>query len=135
MTEYSVKRKLTAIRRRLKSRLIWHQKRKRYLFDKLVKRKVYPGLSAKTMFSNKVGWALSYTHTVERACPNRFFINEIVLKIRLTEKYPHCFGLKRTIDVTSGVVYRPVRMGSLGGRRSLIFSDPITDSFSASSAV
>lgn len=102
MTQYpSQLRKIEAhIRRRLRSRLIGQQKRRRYLFDKLVKRKVHRGLAAKTVFSNKGRWALSHTRAVERAYSNRFFINEMGLKIRSTEKHPYWFGPKRWVEVT-----------------------------------
>jgi hypothetical protein len=89
MTQYpSQLQKIEAhIRRRLRSRLIGQQKKKRYLFDKLVKCKVHRGLAAKTVFSNRGRWALSHTPAVERAYPNRFFINEVGLKIRSEEKH------------------------------------------------
>ena len=102
MTQYpSQLQKIEAhIRRRLRSRLIGQQKRRRHLFAKLVKRKVHRRLAAQTVFSNKGRWALSHTLAVERAYPNRFYINEVGLKIRSDEKHPHWFGLKRWIKVT-----------------------------------
>lgn len=47
------------IRRRLRSRLVSQQKRKRHLYRKLVKRGVPRRQSAKTAFSNDKRWALS----------------------------------------------------------------------------
>jgi group II intron reverse transcriptase/maturase len=102
MTQYpSQFRKIEAhIRRRLRSRIIGQQKKKRYLFDKLRKRGINRYRSARTVFSNKGRWALSHTPAVERAYPNRFFIEEMGLKIRSDETHPHWFGPNRWIKVT-----------------------------------
>ena len=91
MTEYpSQLYKIEAhIRRRLRSRLVDQQKKRRYLFKKLISRKVPRRLAAKTVFSNKGRWALSHTVAVERAYSNRWFIKEMGLKVRSTERYPH----------------------------------------------
>jgi group II intron reverse transcriptase/maturase len=77
------------LRRRLRSRLVDHQKKRRYLVDKLVKRGVKRQIAAKTVFSNKGRWALSHTYAVERAYPNRWFIKEMGLKIRSDKGYAH----------------------------------------------
>ena len=88
------------IRRRIRSRLVDQQKRRRYLFAKLVKRNVPRRLAAKAVFSNKGRWALSHTRAVEKAYPNRWFIKEMGLKIRSDEKHPHWLGLDQWIKVT-----------------------------------
>ncbi len=49
------------LRRRLRSRIVGQQKRRRHLFKKLIKRKVSRRLSASTVFSNKGRWVLSHT--------------------------------------------------------------------------
>ncbi len=102
MTQYpSQLSKIEAhIRRRLRSRMIGHHTRRRYLFKKLVKREVPRGMSAKAVFSNMGRWALSHTHAVERAYPNRWFIKELGLKIRSSEDHPHWFNTNRWIKVT-----------------------------------
>ena len=87
------------IRRRLRSRLVDQQKRRRYLFKKLVKRNVPRCLAAKTVFSNMGRWALSHTHAVERAYPNRWFIKEMGLKIRSLEGHPHWFDILQWVKV------------------------------------
>lgn len=94
MTQYpSQLRKIEAhIRRRLRSRLVGQQKKKRHLFKKLIKRGVRRGHAAKTVFSNKGRWALSHTFAVERAYPNCWFIKEMRQKIRSDEKHPHWFS-------------------------------------------
>ncbi len=88
------------IRRRLRSRLVDHHNRRRYLFNKLVKRNVSKRFAAKTVFSNKGRWALSHTNAVERAYPNKWFIEELGQKIRSTEAQPHWFELKKWVKVT-----------------------------------
>ncbi len=87
------------IRRRLRSRLIGHHNRKRYLFKKLVKGGVRKGLAAKTVFSNMGRWALSHTRAVEKAYSNRWF-KERGLKIRSNEGHLHWFKTNRWVKVT-----------------------------------
>ena len=77
------------LRRRLRSRLVDHQKKRRYLLNKLVKRGVNRRTAAKAVFSNKGRWSLSHTYAVERAYPNRWFIVEMGLKIRSDRDYAH----------------------------------------------
>lgn len=102
MTQYpSQLAKIEAhIRRRLRSRLVDQQKKRRYLFEKLIKRKVSRRLAAKTVFSNKKRWELSHTTAVEKAYPNKWFIQEMGLKVRSTEKHPHWFSPHRWVKVT-----------------------------------
>jgi len=102
MTEYpSQLRKIEAhTRRRLRSRLVDQQKRKRYLYKKLVKRKVSCTTAWKAVFSSKGRWALSHTRAVEMAYPNRWFIEEMGLKIRSDEHHHRWFDLNQWIKVT-----------------------------------
>lgn len=102
MTQYpSQLKKIDAhTRRRLRSRLIGQQKKKRNLFKKVIKRKVSKRLAAKTIFSNKGRWALSHSMAIERAYPNRFFIGELKLKIRSNMKLAHWFDVQKWIKVT-----------------------------------
>jgi len=102
MTEYpSQLKKIEAhVRRRLRSRLVDQQKRRRNLFKKLVRRKVSRALAAKTVYSNKGRWALSHTRAVEMAYPNRWFIEEMGLKIRSNEHHHRWFSLNQWIKVT-----------------------------------
>jgi len=88
------------IRRRLRSRIIGEQKRKRHLCRKLVKRGVSKSLAARTVYSNKGRWALSHTPAIERAYPNRWFIEQMGLKIRSGEKHPHWSSSGRQIRTT-----------------------------------
>lgn len=102
MTQYpSQLKKIEAhTRRRLRARLVDHQKRRRYLFKKLVKRKVSKRLAAKTVYSNKGRWALSHTAAVQRAYPNKWFIQHLGQKIRSTENRPHWFPIRKWVKVT-----------------------------------
>jgi RNA-directed DNA polymerase len=102
MTQYPAQlRKIEAhVRRRLRSRLVDQQKRKRNLFKKLVKRNVPRYLVGKALFSNKGRWALSHTRAVEMAYPSRWFIEEMGLKIRSNEQRPHWFSLDQWIKAT-----------------------------------
>lgn len=87
------------IRRRLRSRLVDQQKKRRYLFEKLLKRKV-PRRLAATAFSNKKRWVLSHTRAVEMAYPNKWFIHDMGLKVRSTERRPHWFDIHQWVKVT-----------------------------------
>ena len=102
MTQYpSQLRKIEAhVRRRLRSRLVDQQKRRRYLFKKLIKRGVRARLASKAVFSNKGRWALSNTYAVNRAYPNRWFINKMNLRVRSEEQYSHWLSIKTVIKVT-----------------------------------
>lgn len=80
------------IRRRLRSRIIGQQKRRRHLFNTLRKR----GLSqrqAAVAFKNKGRWALSHTPSLERAYPNDWFIQK-GFKTRTMMQLSHWFNLK-----------------------------------------
>jgi hypothetical protein len=92
MTQYpaQLERIEVHVRRRLRSRLVDQQKRRRYLFKKLVKRG-HRRWVAKTVFSKKGRWALSHTPAVERSYPNRWFIEEMKLKVRSDENLGHWF--------------------------------------------
>lgn len=101
MTQYpSQFKKLEAhIRRRLRSRLIDQQKRRRYLFNKLVKRGTSKK-SATLVYSNKGRWALSAIPAVHQAYTNYWFIETMGLKIRSNENHPHWLSLDQFVKVT-----------------------------------
>lgn len=88
------------IRRRLRSRLVADQKNRRNLFNKLRKRGVSKALAAKTAYSNKGRWALSHTQGVEKAYSNKWFIEEMGLKIRSNENREHWSDIRKWIKVT-----------------------------------
>lgn len=81
------------IRRRLRSRLISQQKRKKPLYQSLVKRGVLRQQAADAVFSNKGRWALSNVRALTKAYPNCWFINLKGLKIKSDQKLPHWFDV------------------------------------------
>ena len=97
------------IRRRLRSRIVSQQKRKQYLYRKLVKRGVPPKQASKGVFSNNKRWQLSNARAVTRAYPNSWFINLKGQEIRSDRKLDHWFEVYQWIRLTWGAVYGPVR--------------------------
>ncbi len=87
------------IRRRLRARFVYQQKRRRHLYKKLLKRGVRKKTAQKTTYSNKGIWALSNTYALNKAFPNKKFIQDWGLKIRSTDKMKHWFSLGRRIAV------------------------------------
>lgn len=101
MTQYPAQlNKIEAhIRRRLRSRIIGEQKKKRYLFKKLLQRGVSRNL-AKTVFTNKGRWALSHTRAIEKAYPNKWFIKEMGLKVKSDLQLSHWFDVDKWIKMS-----------------------------------
>jgi group II intron reverse transcriptase/maturase len=87
------------IRRRLRARLVDHQKSKRNLFRKLIKRGVSRHLAANTVYSNRHRWALSRTMALSKAYPNRWFIRDKGQVIRSDRKLPHWLDLNQWISL------------------------------------
>ena len=102
MTQYPAQlRKIEAhIRRRLRSRLVSQQKRRRYLYNKLVKRGVKSRTAHRAAYSNRKRWALSHTPAVEQAYPNKWFEEEVGLKIRSQDQRPHWFNVNQWVHLT-----------------------------------
>lgn len=93
-------RKIEAhIRRRLRSRLIYQQKRKKPLYQSLVKRGVPRKQAAEAVFSNNKRWALSAVRAVTRAYPNSWFINLKGQEIRSDRKLAHGFDVSQWISL------------------------------------
>jgi len=84
------------IRRRLRSRFVDQQKKRRHLFRKLIKRGVPRGLASK-VFSNNGRWVLSNTMALTRAYPVRWFIDVAGQWIRSEERQWHWFPLHQWI--------------------------------------
>ncbi len=87
------------VRRRLRMRIVSQQKKPRHLFEKLIARGV-PRRLALVALSNRGRWALSHATGLERAFPNRWFIEVLGLEIVSTERRPHWFPLDRWIKLT-----------------------------------
>ena len=102
MTQYpSQLKKIEAhIRRRLRSRIIGQQKKKRYLVKKLIKYGVRRKLVEKTVYSNKKRWALSHTGAVQNAFSVYWFRETMGLKIVSDKELSHWFSVKRWIKMT-----------------------------------
>jgi hypothetical protein len=85
------------IRRRLRARIVSQQKKRRHLFEKIVRRGVKKRHAANAIFgtySNRGKWALSHSKVVERAFSNRWF-TQIGLKTRSETKQAHWTDLRR----------------------------------------
>jgi hypothetical protein len=102
MTEYpSQLAKIEShVRRRLRSRFISQQKKRRTLFNHLVGRGVSRGMAAKTVFSNNGRWSLSHKPAIERAYQNKWFIKTLGLKVVSNKDYPHWRSTKEWIKLT-----------------------------------
>lgn len=102
LTQYPAQlKKIEAhIRRRLRSRLVSQQKRRRHLYNKLIKRGVKPGLAGSAVYSNRGRWALSHTTAVERAYPNRWFEKDLGFKVRSNDKLSHWFDVNKWVRLT-----------------------------------
>ena len=85
------------IRRRLRSRLVSQKKRKRHLYQNLVKRGVPRIQASKTVFSNNKRWLLSNARAVTRAYPTSWFINQKGQEIRSDRKLAHWFEVSQWI--------------------------------------
>jgi hypothetical protein len=86
------------LRRRLRSRIVSQQKRPRHLYEKLISRGV-PESKACIAFSNRGRWAQSHTRAMERAYPNRQFIQTLGLKIASNRNLDHWFPIKTRIKL------------------------------------
>lgn len=87
------------IRRRLRCRIVSQQKRRRHLYEKLVKRGAKRH-RAVVAYSNRGKWALSATSAVNQAYSVRWFIDVVGQSIQSERKLPHWFALKRYIKLT-----------------------------------
>ena len=86
------------IRRRLRSRLVDQQKRKRNLYRMLVKRGVSKAVAAKTVYSHRKRWALSKTWAMSKAYPNGWFIRQGQV-IRSNQKQAHWFEVSQWVNL------------------------------------
>lgn len=102
MTQYpSQLAKIEAhIRRRLRSRLVDQQKRRRYLYKKLIKRGVSHPQAAKAVYSNDGRWVISRTWALHRAYPNRWFTEVLGQKLRSNALLKHWCDVRQWINVT-----------------------------------
>ena len=88
------------IRRRLRSRIVSQQKRKRHLYEKLVERGISRKHAASTVYSNKGRWALSGSFALQKAFPNSWFTQTMVQEIFSNKQLPHWFDVGTWIKFT-----------------------------------
>ena len=101
MTQYPAQlHKIEAhIRRRLRSRLVGQQKRRRHLAKKLISMGAKRATVYKHVYSNKGRWALAHSPAVENAWTNEWFAAK-GLKTISDQKLEHWFGIKQWIKLT-----------------------------------
>jgi RNA-directed DNA polymerase len=101
MTQYPAQLKTIEahVRRRLRSRTIAEQKRRRNLVAKLTTYGVPRKQAARTVFSNRNRWYLSHTEAVERAFSNSWFAQK-GQEIKSNEQLPHWFGTDIWVKLT-----------------------------------
>lgn len=87
------------IRRRLRARLVFQQKRPRFLVKKLVQMGVNKRLAWAAAYSGKGPWATSHKRGTEQAFSNDWFRRKGQL-IFSEEKLPHWFGVNVWIKLT-----------------------------------
>ena len=87
------------IRRRLRARFVYQQKKRRHLYKKLLKRGVPRKAAQRNTFSNKGIWALSNTYALNKALPNKKFVKDWGLKLRSTDRMKHWFDVRRWVAV------------------------------------
>jgi RNA-directed DNA polymerase len=88
------------VRRRLRSRIVSQQKRKRYLVARLIERGIKRKLAYETVYTNRKRWALSHTPAIERAYPNKWFAKELGQETMLDELQPHWFKVDKFIKLS-----------------------------------
>jgi len=93
MTQYPSQLKFIEahVRRRLRARIVSQQKKKRNLVAKLEKQGVAKKQASSTVYTNRRTWALSHTKAVEKAFPNKWFIDTMKQVIVSNRKLKHWF--------------------------------------------
>lgn len=102
MTHYpSQLRKIEAhFRRRLRARIVGQHRRRRYLYNKLVKRGVYKRMAGNAVFSNNGRWVLSNKLAVCRGFSVSWFVNVMRQTIKSNEAHPHWLSLDQWVKFT-----------------------------------
>jgi RNA-directed DNA polymerase len=101
MTEYPVQLSVleSHIRRRLRSRIVSQQKKRRHLYEKLVVRGVKRRVAAKHVYSNKNRWALADTAALRQGYPNSWFTQRLGMVIRSEDALPHWKPLRAWVKL------------------------------------
>jgi RNA-directed DNA polymerase len=88
------------IRRRLRARIITQKKNNRNLFQALCRRGVTRKQAAIAAYTNKGKWAKSHFRGVERAYPNKWFIEEKGLRIITDKQLSHWKDRKEWVNLS-----------------------------------
>lgn len=101
MTQYPAQlKKIEAhIRRRLRARIVRQQKRKRHLYNKLIKLGVNKRMASKTAYSNSKTWVLSHTRALEQAYSVEWFVKRLGQKIFSDLRLPGWFGTQEWVKL------------------------------------
>ena len=99
MTQYPKQlQKIEAhIRRRLRARFVFQQKRREHLFNKMVRQGVKRKTAIKSAYNNDGVWARSASPGMHRAFPNSYFIDRLGLKVVSGTKLPHWSAKTRVV--------------------------------------
>ena len=99
MTQYPMQlQKIEAhIRRRLRARFVFQQKRREHLFNKMVRQGVKRKTAIKSAYNNDGVWARSASPGMHRAFPNSYFIDRLGLKVVSGIKLPHWSAKTRVV--------------------------------------
>jgi group II intron reverse transcriptase/maturase len=99
MTQYPAQlRAIEAhIRRRLRARIVYQQKKRRNLFELLLKRGIKRKSAGKAVYSNRGIWNLSHTAVLDKGFPVEWFIKETGQIIISNAKLRHWFGIEKWV--------------------------------------
>jgi len=102
MTQYpsQLKKIESHVRRRLRSRIIGQQKKRRHLFNKLIKRGLSRSYAANTAYNNDGRWAISGKLAMAKAYSVPWFIDQMGQAIRSDKEQPHWLPLNQWIRMT-----------------------------------
>jgi RNA-directed DNA polymerase len=104
MTQYpgQLKKIEAHVRRRLRSRIIGQQKKRRHLFNKLIKRGLSRSYAANTVYNNDGRWAISGKFAMAKAYSVPWFINQMGQQVKSDQKRtnPHWFSIDQWIRMT-----------------------------------
>ena len=100
MTEYPSQLKgiEAHIRRRIRARIVYQQKKKRNLVQLLMKRGIKKQKANKTVYSNRRTWNLSHTSVLDRAFPIDWFIKAGQWIIS-NKQMGHWFGIEKWVKL------------------------------------
>ena len=101
MTQYPAQlRAIEAhIRRRIRARIVYQQKKRRNLFELLLKRGIKRKSAAKAVYSNRGIWNLSHTTVLDKGFPVEWFTKETGQIIISNAKLRHWFEIEKWVSL------------------------------------